>query len=626
MKKEKIIKTNIRFDKSQSEYTVAIQDRKRRWWLLLLLLLLLPLLINLKKDITVCVLDDNDKPVNAAKVEFNFVASHLYKRGKFFVNDVNYRSERTNIDGICVFKDCPYSVYGMIFKMFHKSRIVVSSDCIVPLEATQCYYYIFCKQTLYVTKEIADIAIKVLDSDDNEPISGVMVHYRYRADDQTVVDSARTNAAGYIMLRRADKCGKIEYLRGSAYGYVDDEKNDLNVSDCVRDPSQTDLLLEPIKESVTFFVTNCNSRQPLPGAVAKITVSSPRKSKTYDVSTNTDGRGRASWQGFHILAEISAVVSKPGFKDGTFKRKYTVEQFAKLPDSLRTICLDPNPRTFEFVNIDTLTNKGIKGVRNEITVVSANRSANLTEFSGTNGAFSVEILEGDAVDIVSEKNPDYYPAKKHFTVFSNHNVIYMMPCDTMIILQVSDANDRFPVIKVTDVHVKIHQSRKQIFIGDSVFAKQPVTNWNFSTRVFYPYDVSVEVNAAGYKDNDYQISSVPVKTLLADPVKCNILMDPLPLVCTGQTYSADNKSYLLEDYDMSGYLGEFSFTYNTYSADDSIKIYDAPKAQRNNSNRLFHYGGSSNGERTIKLKFTSPLVTVEVLGYSSVWIYKIECP
>jgi hypothetical protein len=629
MKKEQTINTNIRFDESQSEYTVQIKERKKYWWLLLLLLLI-PLFINLEKDIAVQTFDQYGKPVSAAKVEFNFVASHLYKHGKFFFTDTlsGRRSERTDDNGTCVFKDCPYSVYGMIFKMFHKSRINISSDCIAPFETKQCYYYTFGKQTLYVEKESADITVKVLDSEDNEPISEATVHYRYQNGDKITVDSAKTNSAGYIVLKGTNKCGQIDFLRGSCYGYKDDTKENLNIIRCLRDPSTANLLLEPIKESVVFFVTNCNSRQPLPGAKATVTVSNPKKSKTYDVSTNTDGRGRASWHGFHILSEISIVASKTGFKNGAIARKYTVEEFVKLPDSLRTICLEPNPRTMNFVNVDTLTQDGIKGIKNEITITSASRTANHTEFSGANGVFYVEVLEGDEVIVASEKSPDYYPAQKHFISLSaSKNIIYMTPKDTLLYFRVLDAKDRFPVQTVADVLVKCYQRGKQIYIGDSTFVQNSASNGNYHATVFYPYDVTFEVSAKDYNDN-FQITGVPVKDLFADPDKRDILMEQVPKTCTGQTFEDYYKKnpYICNEHDMSGYLGEFLLEYNTESAPDTIIIYNTTKDRRNISNRIFYYEGATKSQKTATVKFTSPVITVEIFGRSTAWSYRIRCP
>jgi hypothetical protein len=514
----------------------------------------------------------------------------------------------------------------MLFKMFHRSRLNVSSDCIKPLEHGQLYYYIFGKQTLYVEHEIADVTVKVIDSEDGEPISEATVHYHYQDGDKTVTDSAKTNAAGYIVLKGIDRCGQIEYLRGSCYGYKDDSKMNINVIDCVRDPSVANLLLEPVKESITFFVTNCNSLQPLPGAMATITVSNPKKSKVYDVSTNTDGRGRAVWDGFHILSQINIVASKQGFKNGALKTKYTVEQFVKLTDSQRTICLEPNPCTMMFANIDSLTQEGIKGVRNEIAVTSATRTLNLTEFSGNNGIFHVEVLEGDELNIAADKSPDYRPAQEQFkTPLPQKNIIPMMPKDTLLKFRVLDANNRSNVQNVADVHIKCFQ--KGLLLDDTIFAQDKTASTiGYSIRVFYPYDISIEARAAGYKDNDYQISNIPVRDLLADASKCDILLEPISPVCTGQTFSAKNDKYLLMEYDMSGYLGEFLFVYDTYSEKDIINIYDSEKDSRNDSNKIFYYEGSSSGKQQKTIKFQSPVITVEVINKSNFWDYEISCP
>jgi hypothetical protein len=281
-----------------------------------------------------------------------------------------------------------------------------------------------------------------------------------------------------------------------------------------------------------------------------------------------------------------------------------------------------------FANVDSLTQEGIEGVRNEIAVTSATRTLNLTEFSGNNGVFHVEVLEGDELNIAADKSPDYHPAQKQFkTPLPQKNIIPMMPRDTLLKFRVLDANDRFHVQNVADVHIKCF--RKSSLLGDSIFAQNKTTNiteYSISIRVFYPHEISIEARAAGYKDNDYQILNVPVRDLLADASKCDILLEPIKPVCTGQTFSAKNDKYLLMEYDMSGYLGEFLFVYDTYTDGDIINIYDAKKDSRNDSNKIFYYEGASNGKLQTTVKFQSPVITVEVFCYSNIWIYEISCP
>ena len=621
-KKENKARTTIKIKDEKLDYEVQLKKKRNYWWLLLLLLMV-PLFINLNKDITIKVVDNKEKPVEGAKVDFEFTSFYFFKKGKFFLTDTisGKRSDKTDNDGLCKFEDCGYSIYGMIFKCFHKAVLTVSSDCHKSAGGHPLYHYLYGTLTVLIERDMTDLTVFVIDKDDKEPISEAMVYFHYEFEGTIVEDSLMTDAAGRIFLKKLEKCGTIDYLKGSCYGYHDDLRENIKVKDALRNVENLTLILEPIKESINFYVVNCNSRQPLSNANAIITVNNAQRSKTYSVKTNTDGRGRAVYQGFHILSEISIVASKSGFKDGTFGKKYTVEQFIALPDSLRTICLEPEPQTIEFINKDVYINEGIEGVTNAIKITSTTRTENHVEISGKKGVFYLKVLEGDEVYIESEINPDYLPVQNNFTTIQNKNEIWMTPRDTILYFCVFDEDDKSPVVNHTDLHAT-YCYKNILGCIDTIFSMNLSKSCRIEATLFIPYNIDFITKAKGYSNNE-QIKNIPVKTLMNDDA---LLQLPMRKECQGDTYSKENDIYTINEYDLSGYNKIILFEYNTYAKPDTIIIYDSPKGLHSQSNIIFRYGLDSNGKKDTLLNLQSKKITIEVFGISEKWSYKISCP
>jgi len=622
MAKEKKAKTGFDYDPKRLEYEVRLR-RKRNWWWLLLLLLIIPLFINLKKDITVQVFDAKDRPFEGARVDIDFTEYYFFRHGHFFDLDTvsGIRSDTTDVDGKCVFKDCGYSIYGMIFRCLHRAVIDVTADCLKKSQGKPFYHYLFGTFKVWVERDVAPVTVIVLDREDREPVNEATVYFKYSNNEGAVDDSIKTDAAGRALLRNMDKCGVIDLLRGSCYGYKDDVLQNIKVLDALRDPEKVTLLLEPVKESVTFFVVNCKTRQPIAGAEATITISNAKRTKTVTAKTNTSGQGRAVYADLHILSEISIVARKAGFKDGALGRKYTVEQFIKLSDSLRTICLEPEPCTMEFVNIDSLINVGIEGVENLITVKSGTQSSTQKETSNRNGVFSVKAFEGDEVHIESSLFPDYEPEQTDVIASPGKKEIRMMPRDTMLEFCVYDADDRSPVLQNEDLFFQVCYSN---VIGclDSTLAQDKSANCKILARLFIPYKVSVITKARAYTDNR-QIKDLSVKQLINDVPKRQL---PMKRICVGNEYTASNDVYSLKEYDLTGYWGKICFDYNTYTEPDSIFVYDAPKSSYKGAKLLFSYKKASKENLFNVLEYSSNIITVEVIGKSKAWDYKIHCP
>lgn len=625
-------KTSFRYDESKTDYIIGMKKRKNLWWLLLLLLLA-PLFINLEKDITVTVLDTQDNPVSAAKVDFEFVSSYLYKQGKFFYNDTisGRRSERTDATGVCVFKDCGYSVYGMIFKFSHRVAVDVSSDCFKPAGKRVLYHYLFGNYTVWVEKEIADLTVQVLDKNDREPVSNATVYFKCNRNNAVVTDSVTTNAAGKIVIKNIEKCGLIDLL-GRCYGYKDENRN-VKIEEALASPEKATLLLEPLENSFTFFVENCNSRARIPGAKAIITITKQNGKSSKNVTyTNTSGRAIGVGEGKgHVIAQLDITASKAGFKDGKLNGNYTVEEFTKLSDEKRTICLEPEPCTLEYHNIDSLFQTGIAGVTNRVTVTSTTRTEMLDDIiSNTKGVFSITpVYDGDNLAIESI-HPDYEPKQTTFVVNpadKSKKIIRMMPLIDTLKFSVLDAIDKFEVITRENVKVTLSQNQINIHV-DSLFIKEiNAQGWVFRVIIFRPYPMSIKIESNGYKDN-HQITDVMPIELKNDDTKRIILMELNDCqdasIANGIiTEGSDD----VREYNLGKNSGSFEFSYNTNTQPDHIIVFDGRKGDIGKAPVIFEIDAATGDKWTdTTLQFTNPVITVQVKSKSPYCAYKINCP
>jgi hypothetical protein len=626
-------KTGFDYDGSNSEYIIKLRKKRNLWWLLLLLLLPL-LFINLKKDITVQVFDENDQPEIGATVDFDFVASYLYKKGDFFANDTVRLRGKTGDDGRCVFPDCGYSVYSFIFKMFKRAHLEVSSPCFQTVEKTPFYHFMYGVTDMRVKRDKTDLVINVLDKKDRSPINRATVYYEYGDGKVSVSDSLITNANGEAVIKNITKCAVIDKITATCYAYKPATITGVDVIEALTNPDKRTILLEPVEEAFTFFVESCTSGKRLPDAKAEITFTKSGSSVTQTAYTNTNGKGIGDGKG-HIIAQLGIKVSKRGFKDGMLQGNYTVEQFKKLPDKDRTICLEPEPQTCEFRNIDSLcTSRGIAGVTNRITVKNKKGTETLTEISSTDGTFSISPVYEDDEVCIESSHQEYESKTTCFTFQQGNSIqkeIAMMPNIVRMDFNVYDKDDRTIVIQQnSDIHIQIYSDCLSV-MADSTFKKSANAMSTYEhSALLLPSSISIVVEADGYRKNDYQIVNVPVRELLADPAKRDLLMEKLPTAspCTGgiEDYgNADNKVDFTKEYNMGQSSGSFIFEYNTFEAADQIIIHDGSKAQTGAVNVIFNKKEVTKKTKTERINFTNQIITIEVHATTR-FTYKVNCP
>ena len=437
--KEKKLKNNFKFDGNNTDYDFQLKKKPGLWWLLLLLLPLV-LLIPLKKDITVYTQLDG-KPEPYVDVSMNYTARYLLWDKKFNVKIPYDTIQQTDSTGCTVFKKVGYSVYSFVFHF--KSPIVFSAggnECYDSIEKS-CRFHTTRKVELDMQPRLTDVRLKVVDKEfwDNGKefaLSGAMVECKYQGREDMRQTADTTDAAGCVVVKDARVCGGFNSIKVSADGYADTLLTDLTMSQLLAEAGGYVIPLRPLKERITFYVKNLYTKEPVPEAVAEVTLMIKGQTGTVVGSkTNVDGLGQGFYDNARVLATVDIKASKPGYYDSVFvapKGKPSpmkVREFAALPDDARVVWLRPKPHTEQFRNVDTLSNQPIAGVKNEIVVSSIDGSSKppYVATSNRNGYFDVTALPGDKITIKSTLDPYYRPKTTVIDKFEKAEIVYMYP-------------------------------------------------------------------------------------------------------------------------------------------------------------------------------------------------------
>lgn len=415
----------FKFDSQQDEYEFQLK-KKRNWWWLLLLLLPLLLLIRCERDMTITVVDDDtDEPIEGAQVNLRYTAHYLLKDWKFLPDEPVTRELVTDAEGEARFEKLPCSVYSYIFYCLSRAGVTASDPCHEPASIMPLVHYTW-NAEIRLKKLLTDVTVTVVDDETSDPIPGAVI----TVTTGEVTDSVITDAAGRVKLEKVPHCGIIDVLKGSAFGYADTLRRNLPVS-LLEDPDSAYLRLRPVKERFTFFVKDVETREPIPGATAVVTLDDPRSGYrgTHEYKTNVDGRGMGFYDEGFILSRLNIKASKVHYNDSTLQGDYTIGEFIKLPDSLRTVWLRPMPFTTEFQCIDSLSRKPIPGVENVITVTDpAGNTETYTEISNRNGKFPVHAKEGSRIHIDSRLPGEYKDKATDIPSYDGkEEIIEMMP-------------------------------------------------------------------------------------------------------------------------------------------------------------------------------------------------------
>ena len=432
-KKEKNLNNSFKYYGDAGEYNFQMKKKPNLWWLLLLLLPLV-LLLPLRKDITVYTQMDG-VPEPYVDVSMNYTARYLLWDKKFNVKVPYDTIQQTDSVGKTVFKRVGYSVYSFIFHF--KTPVVFSAG------GDECYdsisksfrFHTTRKVVLDMSPKVADVRLKVVDKELGFELPGANVECDYIGKHGAQHAADTTDAGGCVIVKEARLCGEFSNIKVGADGYADTLLTQKQVTELLAQPGGFVIPLRPLKERFIFYVKNVYTKEPIPDALAEVTLTLNGQQGIAGKSrTNVDGLGQGFFDNARVLATIGIKASKQGYYDSIYvapkgkPNPITVRDFVMLDSADRVVWLQPKPQAVQFRNVDTLSKQPVAGVRNKIVVNGIDGSTRtFNETSNRNGYFDVTALPGDKIIIVSTLDPYYYPKTTIIENFSKGEIIYMHP-------------------------------------------------------------------------------------------------------------------------------------------------------------------------------------------------------
>lgn len=620
-------KKNFKFNENQLDYEFQLK-KKRNWWWLLLFLLPLLLLIRCEREIRVqTVTEQGNIPISDAEVQIDYVAHYLYKDGTFFANIPYQQSQVTDSLGYTTFAKLGCSVYSYLFYCLSKVNLIASSECYNADPLSKLFHFTR-NVEIGMRQKQTELLLKVVDAETATVIPGANVKYTFKSEGG-INGKNMTNPNGEIVVKNVWECGAIDQIEASAYGYADTIVKNMQVRKMIDHPENSIIRLRPIKEKFDFFVKNKITLQPIPGAKVEVTLVDKGTQKLRGTSiTNVDGIGRGFYDNAFILSKVQIRASKLHYKDGELEGDYTVEEFKKLPDSLRVIYLEPEPYIAEFQNVDTLTYEPIAGVLNEITVNSiSGKTESYEEVSNRGGYFPIKAMEGDEISIISALSPAYKTKNTEIEKYSAEEIIYMQPEVVTLIFRTIDAMDGTLLGACT---LSASSNSRQLAEPQNSQKGEFVVNGLFVTGT-----VSIAASKQGYKTNDYSVNNALVSYLMKAPQRARDIpleLDLPPCQAGNVVENIQGKGEQTDSYSL-GKRGPSTFVFDYYtgsSEPDRIMVYNCRKEDIGPSTLIFDTGDLCTEGLTLSktLKFVEPVVTVHAITSSqtSVWSYCVHCP
>ncbi len=445
----------FKWDAETDEYTFRLRKRRRYWWWLLLLLPLL-LLIRCDRDMKVTALDaESGEPVQGADVTLTYTAHYLADMWHFLPDYPQEFTAVTDEDGVAEIDDMPCSVFSYIFYCLSRAEVTVMSPCHAPAVARPLFHYTW-NEKVKLQAARADALLTVIDLETGDRIPGATVVVKNGSE----TDTLESDAAGRVRLENVRICSVLDVLTGSAYGYADTTLRDVPVANYL-DNDTARLPLRPLKERFTFFVKDVETREPIPGARAVVTLIDPRSGVRGEHTsvTNVDGRGMGFYDSGFVLSTVHILASKPHYNDSTLQGEYTVEEFNRQTEDNRTVWLRPLPFTVDYEVIDSMTRKPVPGVRTRITITDpAGNTETYDEVTNRNGKFPVHAKPGSKVEIETDA-PWYHDKKVEIPSFSEKPETVeispiVLPIDVDMMLVIDDTGSMGGVIEMVKSHAR----------------------------------------------------------------------------------------------------------------------------------------------------------------------------
>lgn len=513
MAKEKSLKNNFRFEDDKNKYGFQLKKKLNLWWLLLLLLPLL-LLIPLRKDITVYTqLDGKTEPY--VDVKMDYTARYLLWEKKFMAKVPYDTIQQTDSTGRTVFKDVGYSVYSFVFHFRNPVVFSAGGDECYDSVSKSCRFHTTRKVVLDMSPELADVRLKVVDKELGFELPGAKVECDYVGRANTQHSSDTTDASGCVVVKDARICSEFDAIKVSAEGYADTLLTHLQMVELLAHTGGYVIPLRPLKERFTFYVKNCYTKEPIPDALAEVTLTLNGKQGTVGKSrTNVDGLGQGFFDNARVLATIGIKASKQGYYDSVYvvpKGKpspITVKEFVKLDSLDRVVWLQPKPQAVQFRNIDSLSKQPISGVTNKIVVDGIDgKTRTYTSTSNRNGYFDVTAMPGDKITIVSTLDPYYHPKTTVIEKFEKAEAVYMSPVLVDLNFKTLELDDGKITRELPDCDLVVTVDGKRVNPSNSGSGTFKVAQLRLTSKI------SIVASKQGYITNDTKVKNSSVEQL-----------------------------------------------------------------------------------------------------------------
>lgn len=629
--KERKVNNKFSYDANNTDYDFQLKKRPNLWWLLLLLLPLL-LLVPLKKDIRVYTKVDG-KAEPFVDVSMNYMARYLLWGKKFNVKMPYDTIQQTDSTGCTVFKNLGYSVYSFLFH--RKSAIVFAvegSSCYDDVEESRRFHSTR-RVELAMAPNLADVRLKVVDAELGFALPDAKVNCEYSGKGGSEKVKEETDAAGYVVIKEAKVCGEFKSIMVSADGYADTLLTNVETGQLL---GGCTIPLRPLKDRLVFYVKNLHSKEPVPDALAEVSLMLGQQGTVGKSRTNVDGIGQGFFDNARVLAEVGIKVTKQGYYDSVFvspsghPNPITVRDFVKLPDGERVVWLRPKPQTCEFRNVDTLSLQPIAGVRNEIVIEGVNGSSRTeVQVSNRNGVFAVTAFEGDKVTITSTLDPYYHPQTTVIGSFAKSQgrpqEIYMRPVLVNLMFRTMEMAGGHVTGVLPDCDLAVTVDGIQVNPTTSGSGTFNVGQLRLNSKI------SIVASKQGYESNRTKVRDKSVEILFkSGQDERDIPLAPIVPVlksCDEKTVSGSNnpESFV---FNMGQKGGTFVLDYNTGNIyPDRIIVYDG---NSRNGKEIWSFEGTTDGTQQSKpIKFTQSEVFIEIIpnGDSGTsWDIAPHCP
>ena len=310
-------------------------------------------------------------------------------------------------------------------------------------------------------------------------------------------------------------CGEFNSIKVSADGYADTLLTNKQVSELLGQTGGYVIPLRPLKERFIFFVKNCYTKEPIPDALAEVTLSlNGQKGSVGKSRTNVDGLGQGFFENARVLATIHIKASKQGYYDSVYvapkgkPNPITVRDFVKLDSTDRVVWLQPKPQAVQFRNVDSLSKQPIAGVGNKVVVNGIDgKTRTYTSTSNRNGYFDVTAMPGDKITIVSTLDPYYHPKTTVIDQFVKAETIYMNPVLVDLNFRTMELDDGNITGVLPDCDLVVTVDGKKVNPTNSGSGAFKVTQLRLTSKI------SIVASKTDYITNDTKVQNKSVEQL-----------------------------------------------------------------------------------------------------------------